>query len=205
MTDTLLLVFSAFFLAVVSPGPSNMAVMATAMSRGRRTALTLAAGVTAGSFTWGCLAAAGVTALLATSPHALYAVKIAGGLYMFYLAFRAAKSATQKQGALGAAAPIEKGWRTFVRGYLMHLTNPKAILGWTAIIAVGLPAQPTWQLIGTILLGCFLISATSNSTYAVLFSTAPMVAGYRRCRRVIEGALAGMFAFAGLKLLTSRF
>lgn len=40
--------------------------------------------------------------------------------------------------------------------------------------------------------------------YALLFSTAPMVRGYARARRWIEGMLGLMFAGAGLRLIFSR-
>ncbi|MCA0423914.1 MAG: LysE family translocator [Proteobacteria bacterium] len=205
MTEMLLLAYGAAFLAIASPGPSNMAIMATAMSHGRGQAMTLALGISAGSLTWGCLAAGGVTTLLAANANALYAIKIAGGLYLLYLAFRAGRSALATEEAKGRVAPVASTGKTFLRGYLMHITNPKAILGWTAIIAIGLPPDPSAQQVFSILGGCALISLTSNSTYALLFSTAPIVAGYRRCRRWIDAALAGVFAFAGLRLIATRF
>ncbi len=43
-----------------------------------------------------------------------------------------------------------------------------------------------------------------NCFYALAFSSAPMVRGYRRARRYVETVLAGFFVFAGLKLLTAR-
>ena len=51
----LALVYFAFIVAVASPGPSNLVVMATSMERGRHAGLILALGVTAGSLSWGCL------------------------------------------------------------------------------------------------------------------------------------------------------
>lgn len=78
----LLLVYAAFALAVGSPGPSNMAVMATSMELGRKAGLTLALGVTSGSLTWGILSAAGVSALIAAHAGMLFAIKIVGGLYL---------------------------------------------------------------------------------------------------------------------------
>jgi threonine efflux protein len=203
----LLLVFAAFAVAVGSPGPSNLAIMSTAMGAGRKPALALAAGVTTGSFTWGLLAAAGVTALIAANANALYAIKIAGGLYLLYLAWRSGRSAMRRDVVVVAAQISEQHdyKRIYLRGYLMHLTNPKAILGWTAIIALGLPPNAPREVIYAILAGCLLISATLNCSYALAFSTTPMVQGYRRARRWIEGGLAGLFTFAGIKLLATRF
>lgn len=198
----LALVFSAFFIAVASPGPSNLQVMATSMEHGRKAGMTLALGVTTGSLTWGILAAIGVTALIVAHPGALYAIKIVGGLYLLFLAWRSARSAMQ------AEMPPPKaglsGGRLYLRGYLMHLTNPKAILSWTAIIALGLRPETPAVVLYAIILGCMTISLAINQSYAFLFSTASMVAGYRRIRRRAEACLAAFFTFASFKLLTAQ-
>ena len=199
----LALVYSAFILAVASPGPSNLAIMATSMERGRGAGATLAFGVTAGSLTWGVLAAIGVTGLVIAHPGALYAIKIVGGLYLLFLAWRSARAALQVEMPSSARAAIS-GRRTFLRGYLMHLTNPKAILSWTAIIALGLKPDTPPVVLYAIILGCLTISLAINQFYAFLFSTASMIAGYRRIRRKAEACLAVFFSFASFKLLTSQ-
>jgi threonine efflux protein len=55
-----------------------------------------------------------------------------------------------------------------------------------------------------IIAGCMLISLGINQFYAVLFSTASMISGYRRIRRKAEACLAAFFTFASFKLLTSQ-
>jgi len=198
----LALVFSAFFIAVASPGPSNLQVMATSMEHGRTAGMTLALGVTTGSLTWGILAAVGVTALIVAHPGALYAIKIVGGLYLLFLAWRSARSAMRAE--MPPPKASGSGRRLYLRGYLMHLTNPKAILSWTAIIALGLRPETPAVVLHAIILGCLTISLTINQTYAWLFSTAAMVAGYRRIRRRAEACLAAFFTFASFKLLTAQ-
>lgn len=198
----LALVYAAFFLVVASPGPSNLAIMATSMERGRSAGATLALGVTAGSLTWGILAAIGVTGIVVAHPGALYAIKIVGGVYLLFLAWRSARSAMRVE--MPAARPSVSGHRNFLRGYLMHLTNPKAILSWTAIIALGLRPDTPPVVLYAIILGCMAISLGINQFWAVLFSTASMISGYRRVRRKAEACLAAFFSFASFKLLTSQ-
>jgi threonine/homoserine/homoserine lactone efflux protein len=198
----LMLVYSAFILAVASPGPSNLQIMATSMERGRSAGSTLPLGVTAGSLTWGILAAIGVTGLIVAHPGALYAIKIVGGLYLLFLAWRSARSAMRAE--MPPAKMVGSGRRTFLRGYLMHITNPKAILSWTAIIALAQRPDTPPVVLYAIITGCMLISLAINQFYAVLFSTASMIAGYRRIRRKAEACLAAFFTFASFKLLTSQ-
>ena len=52
--------------------------------------------------------------------------------------------------------------------------------------------------------GCVLLGILVFGGYAIVFSTASMVALYARLRRWIEGALSAVFAVAGLTLLTLR-
>ncbi len=198
----LALVYAAFIVAVASPGPSNLAVMATSMERGRRAGMTLALGVTTGSLTWGILAAVGVSALIVAHPGALYAIKIVGGLYLLFLAWRSARSAMRADMLPPKAAA--SGHRTYLRGYLMHLTNPKAILSWTAIIALGLRPGTPAVVLYAIIIGCLMISLAINQGYAILFSTPSMIAGYRKIRRKAEACLAAFFTFASFKLLTAQ-
>lgn len=203
----LLLVYTAYIVGAASPGPSNMRIMGVAMHRGRRPALMLAAGVISGSFFWGSMAATGVSAVLTQYAEALMLLKILGGAYLLFLAFKAARSAltsTEKVEREVADAPALSGWRLYQRGLLMHLTNPKALLGWVATMTLGLGAQATPQTVAVILAGCAVLSVTIFCGYALVFSTAPMIRAYRRARRWIEGTLALVYATAGLKLLYSR-
>ena len=78
----ILLAYSAFLLAIASPGPNVLAVIGTSMSVGRRSGIALALGVAAGSFLWALLAALGLSALLASYAYAITIIKIAGGLYL---------------------------------------------------------------------------------------------------------------------------
>lgn len=203
----LLLVYTAYIVGAASPGPSNMRIMGIAMHQGRKPALLLAAGVISGSFFWGSMAATGVSAILAQYAQALTALKIIGGIYLIYLAIKAARSALSSDKRIEqmmAAAPTVSGFSLYRRGLLMHLTNPKALLGWIATMTLGLGPQATPETVVIILAGCAVLSITIFCGYAIVFSTAPMIRGYRRARRWIEGTLALVFGAAGLKLLFSR-
>lgn len=206
--NQLLIVFTAYVIAAGSPGPSNIRIMGVAMNNGRRAGLALAAGVISGSLFWGLSAATGVSALLARYAEALIVLKIFGGIYLLYLAARAAQSAltsdpTTTTGPTRAETPPSYG-ALYRHGLITHLANPKAVLAWIALVTLGLGGDASWQDVATILVGCGVLSVTIFGGYALLFSTAPMIRLYRRARRGIEGVLAIFFGFAGLRLLLSR-
>ena len=204
LASQLALVYGTYLIATASPGPSNMAIMATAMRDGRVPALALAAGVITGSLFWAILAATGISAVLAASAQALFIIKMVGGVYLLYLAVRTGRSAL-KSGT--GVAKMEPGRATpryrvlYRQGVLMHIGNPKAILAWMAIMSLGLGGSSAGGTLPEIIGGCALIGAMVFGGYAVVFSTAPMIALYARLRRWIEGTLSVVFAAAGVKLL----
>ncbi|WP_064841385.1 MULTISPECIES: LysE family translocator [unclassified Rhizobium] len=201
----LLVVYIAYVIAAGSPGPSNMAIMNVAMRQGRRPALALAAGVITMSTCWGLIAVTVISTLLVRYAHALLVLKIAGGLYLLWLAWKAARSATARDApADELARPAAEFGALYRRGILMHLGNPKAVLAWVAIMSLGLKPGASPETAVTAFGGCVLLGVSIFSGYAVLFSTAPMVRGYARARRWIEGSLAIFFAGAGSRLLFSH-
>jgi threonine/homoserine/homoserine lactone efflux protein len=202
----ILLAYTAFLVGIASPGPNVMAIMGTSMAVGRASGIALALGVATGSFTWALLTVSGLSALLANYANALYFIKIFGGLYLMWLAYKAFRSAITAQDleakelAGGRRSPF--GYAT--RGYIIQMTNPKAALAWIAIISLGLQeGAPLW--VGAmIVLGTFALSILIHVLYAVAFSTPIMVGLYARARRGIQATLGLFFGVAGLRLLTSR-
>jgi len=105
----IVLAYSAFLLAIASPGPNVLAVIGTSMSVGRRSGIALGLGVAAGSFCWALLTAGGLSALLASYASALTIIKVLGGLYLLWLAwkaFRSAASAHDIEAITLAGAPL---------------------------------------------------------------------------------------------------
>ena len=197
------LLYLTYLIAVASPGPSNMAIMGAAMNQGRAAGVALALGVLTGSLFWAGLAAAGIATLLTRYAEALTVLRIGGGLYLVYLAWKSAKSALSPGGPQIAGSAPAGRFVHYRRGVLLHLTNPKAILGWVAIMSLGLRPDAPAHTLAAILLGCGTIGFTVFVGYALVFSTRAMANGYRRARRVVEGTLAAVFGYAGIRLLLS--
>lgn len=202
----IVLAYSAFLLSIMSPGPNILAILGTSMAVGRRSGTALALGVASGSWCWAILTAAGLSALLASYAAALTVIKVVGGLYLLWLAYKAFRSAASAHDI--EATRLAGGDRSpsgyWLRGFVIQMTNPKAALAWIAVISLGLqPGAPLWVAFA-IVVGTGIFSTAIHCLYALAFSTAPMVRLYGRARRWIQGLLGTFFAFAGVKLLTSR-
>ena len=202
----LILAYTAFLLSIMSPGPNVLAIMGTSMSVGRTSGVALALGVASGSFCWAVLTATGLSTLVATYANAMTVIKIAGGLYLLWLAYKAFRSAASKQDV--EARTLEGQERSprgyYVRGLTIQMTNPKAALAWIAIVSLGMQAGAPLWVAAAIVAGTTIMSVVIHYVYAIAFSTPPMVRIYGRARRWIQGMLGTFFALAGLKLLTTR-
>ncbi|HZX28767.1 MAG TPA: LysE family transporter [Telluria sp.] len=191
---------------MLSPGPSNLAIAQAAMEHGRARALALAAGVIAGSVTWGLLAALGLAALLQRYAAALVVVKLLGGAYLLWLAWKAAHAA-RAPAAFARSDPTGTPRRKramFVRGAALHLTNPKAILVWLSLVSLALPGGTTVRAAVTVVASCGLIGVAVFGGYALAFSTPAARRVYRAAHRWLNASLACVFAWAGARMLLSN-
>lgn len=200
----ILLAFGVFVMGMFSPGPNIMAIIGTSMSIGRNSGKALALGIGTGSFIWGALTLFGLTALLTVYAGLLTIIKVAGACYLLFLAYKAFSSALKGKDMQAGSITVKGGfWQYYRRGLLIQLTNPKAAFTWIAILSVAIDqTAPVW-VGGIVVLGTGTISVLGHLAYAIAFSTTPMVNGYRKAQRWIDGALGSFFTFASYKIATS--
>lgn len=206
MTDSLHLplILAAALLASASPGPATLAIAGTSMKAGRKFGLAVAAGILTGSLVWSTAAACGLSAVMLANAWIFEAMRWFGAGYLIFLALKSARSAlTPGVPKLHGIAQTSLK-RAFLSGLGLHLTNPKAILFFGALYAVGVPADATPLDLATVILAIGLQSTIVFHGYALLFSSAPVARGYFRLRRWFEGAFALGFGYAGVKILTAR-
>jgi threonine/homoserine/homoserine lactone efflux protein len=200
----MLLAYTAFVIGVASPGPSVLAVMGTAMAQGRARALALASGIVCGSLCWGLCAAFGLAALMERWSGALAIVKAIGGLYLLWMAWQAARKVRRAAGAPASKVVNEGYARTCARGLAMHLTNPKSIVVWLSVVSLALPAGARQADALAFVASCATISASIFCCYALAFSTQAARRAYRAGERWVNAVLAGVFTYAGVRMLLAR-
>jgi len=199
------LVLLAALVAVASPGPATIAIATTAAERGRGPALALAAGVLTGSFTWSITAAFGLAAAMLAHGWIIEAIRYAGAGYLAYLAWTSARAAWVGAAPFANAQP-RRGTASalYLRGLLLHLTNPKAIFFFGALYAVALEPGQSPATLAVIVLAVGVQSGLAFFGYAILFSRPAFRRGYARVARWIRAASALMFGAFAVKLLTAR-
>lgn len=122
---------AAAMLVTLAPGPDNLMVLSLSLARGRKQGVVFALGCAAGCLNHTALAALGVGALIAASPAAFTALKIAGGLYLAWLGIQALRHAGSAQAAAAAEGDCRK---LFLRGLMANAVNPKVVLFFLAFL-----------------------------------------------------------------------
>lgn len=196
--------FLAWALAAGSPGPATLTISATAMARGRVAGIISGIGITCGSASWGLASALGMGAVMMSNLWIFTTMKYIGALYLGYLAYKSFRSVLrgkdlQEQNALKGGLG-----RVFAKSFAIHLTNPKAVLGWGAMFAIVTPSDATLLAVFALYLQLLCVSGLVFVGYGILFSSPWIVAGYRRARRAFELGFGLLFGAASVKILTTQ-
>jgi threonine/homoserine/homoserine lactone efflux protein len=126
---TVLVAFAAASaLLAATPGPDMALFLSRTLGGGRAHGFAALVGAMTGILVHTIAASLGLSALLAASERAYDAVKIAGALYLLYLAYGALRHGAalrleRQSGANGGGLA-----RSYLTGLFINLTNPKIIL-----------------------------------------------------------------------------
>ncbi|OYD23151.1 LysE family translocator [Oceanimonas baumannii] len=197
-----LIVFSAIA-AIASPGPATLAIAGASMGKGRLSGLHLAFGVLTGSLIWSILAAFGLAAVLRSNVWLFEVLRYLGAFYLLYLAYKSLTSALNPMSHSIPEVQLGSKKSNYLKGLLIHLTNPKAILFFGALYSMGVPNTATPKDFLSVVVVVGLVSAVIFISYAVIFSHAGVRSLYIKSKAIFEGVFAVFFGSASCKLLLS--
>ena len=200
----LALLLVAWMIAGGSPGPATLAIAGTSMNQGRKLGLVFSCGILAGSAFWGIAAALGMSAVMMANAWIFTTLKYLGAAYLLYLAVKSLRSAFQEKSTLMKRGHQGSVPTVFFKGALIHLTNPKAILGWGAVYAIALPVGASVGQVFAMFAFLYAGSITVFIGYAFIFSTSGVVNVYAKLRRWFDLVFAALFGAASLRILTVR-
>lgn len=184
---------------VLTPGPNMMYLVSRTVSQGRRAGMVSLTGVAVGFLCYLAAATAGITAIFAVVPGLYLALKLAGALYLGWLAWKALRP-----GGVSAFAPVDlpadSTRKLFTMGLVTNLLNPKIAILYMALIPQFVhPAQGSvWlqslvlgavQIIIALLVNGLIVLAAG--AIATFLADRPL---WLRAQRWITGTLLGTIA-----------
>ncbi len=197
---TLAGVFAIFIPALMLPGPDFVAVVRVSMTRGTAAGLLTTCGVTIGLGFYAGLSLVGLSAVLVEYQWLAWTVRVLGGSYLIWLGLRLVFSKPQAID-IDAEADRPKG-NALLFGFLVTLTNPKAVVLFSSVFATSVTAQtPGWLMA----LMVAIVMAASLSWYAIVslfMSSTPVIRRFGKMRHWIERAAGVCFVAIGGRILT---
>jgi threonine/homoserine/homoserine lactone efflux protein len=184
---------------VLTPGPNMIYLVSRSITQGSRAGLTSLLGVAAGFLVYLAAATAGLTTVFTAVPPAYYVLRIAGALYLLYLAWQALRP--------GGATPfapktltIDAPRRLFTMGFVTNLLNPKI-----AVLYVSLLPQFVDPHRGDVALQSLVLGATQIVIAVTMNAMIVLAAGriarflttrpsWARGQRVLMGGVLGALA-----------
>lgn len=195
----------AAILIAVSPGAGAVLSMATGLTHGVRRGYWSVLGLEIGLMLQLALVAVGLGAIVASSIIAFHVIKWIGVAYLLYLAVRQWRSVTTDLGEQ-MSTPTTGGRRALVvRGLLVNITNPKALVFFLAVlpqfVVPTAPLLPQYLAIGATMVAVDMVVMglyTGLAVRLLRWMRTP------RQQTVVNRVFASLFATAAVALSLVR-
>jgi threonine efflux protein len=195
-------------IALMSPGPDFFFVSQTAASRSRREAMIGVVGISLGVMVWAGVALLGLNLILQKMAWLHQIIMVGGGLYLCWMGWQLLRSARSQNAQTAPAEEVKvalpKPGRSFIRGLLTNLSNPKAVIYFGSVFSLfvgeDVGAGARWGLFALITGETFIWF----TLVAIIFALPAMRRGYQRMAKWIDGLAGVLFTGFGLHLIFTR-
>lgn len=194
----LVTVFAIFIPALILPGPDFVAVVRSSMTRGTAAGLMTTLGVTLGLGMYATLSLVGLSAVLVEFEWLAWAVRAVGGAYLIYLGIRLVLA---KPETIEIDEEKSSRGNSLLFGFLVTLTNPKAVVLFASVFATSVTAETPGWLMATMVALVMASSALWYAFVSLCMSSAPVIRSFGRARHWIERAAGVCFVAIGGKIL----
>ena len=191
---------------VLTPGPNMIYCISRTLCQGRAAGMISLGGVALGFVVHLLGAAFGLSALLLAAPVAFTAIKIAGALYLLWLAWQAVKP-----GGLSPfetrSLPHDPPRKLFLMGFMTNLLNPKVAMFYLSFFPQFLHPERGQVLLQSLSLGAVQIGVSMLVNTVIIFFAAGLAVflnrniTWMRVQRYVMGTVLGLLA---LRLLTEK-
>lgn len=195
-------ILAALLVGAISPGPSFVIVARNAIGLSRRDGVATAVGMGIGGVFFSGIALLGLYTMLAAVGWLYAGLKIAGGLYLLYLAFKIWRGASLPLAIDNDGSKHKCDVRnSLLAGLGTQLSNPKTAIFYGSIFAALLPQHPPIWCYFALPPLVFAIEAGWYSVVALCFSSRRPRMLYLKAKTWVDRIAAGAIAALGLRLI----
>jgi threonine/homoserine/homoserine lactone efflux protein len=187
-------------IAAASPGPAVLMTARTGVTEGFRTGVWLAVGIGFGAVFWAVAALFGLAVLFKFAPALLWGYKIAGGLFLLWIALQMWVHASEPLAQADAGHTPRSAGSALRLGVMTQLSNPKPAVFFGAVFVGTVPAGTSLPWIGALLCMVFLNELLCNVLIARAFSFPRARGVYGRLKTGIDRSFAVVLTVLGLRI-----
>jgi threonine/homoserine/homoserine lactone efflux protein len=192
--------WAVHLIAAASPGPAILMAARIGVTEGFRTGGFLAIGLGLGAVFWALAALFGLAFLFQVAPALFWAFKIAGGLFLCWIALQMWRHARAPLSIAAGGATARSPLAALRLGVLTQLANPKPAVFFGAVFVGTVPPQTPGWVLAALLFAVFLNEVFCNLLVARAFSFERARRGYARLKTVIDRSFGTVLAVLGLKI-----
>lgn len=200
-----LIAFAAIALGMVlTPGPNMIYLISRSICQGRVAGLISLGGVALGFVFYMICAAFGITALVMAVPYAYDTLRLAGAVYLLYLAWQAVRPGGRSPFQV-KDLPKDSPRKLFLMGFLTNLLNPKIAVMYLSLLPQFITPGHGSVLAQSLVLGGvqIVVSVSVNAVIAVTAGSIAVFLTQRPQWAVIQRWLMGtVLAGLAVKMLT---
>lgn len=183
---------------VLTPGPNMIYLISRSLCQGKRAGYISLDGVGLAFIFYMLSAAFGITALFFAVPYAYDALRIAGALYLLWLAWQSVKPGGRSAFSV-RDLPEDKPKKLFTMGFLTSLANPKVAVMYLSLLPQFIVPGHGSVLVQSLALGTIqiMISLTVNGLIILMAGSVAVFMTGRPFWQVVQRWLMGT-VLAGL-------
>jgi threonine/homoserine/homoserine lactone efflux protein len=199
---SVLAIVGVLFVGVVSPGPSFLFIAQRSLALSRVDGLCSSLGMGLGGVVFAGLALAGLHVLLTAFPAVYWGLKILGGVYLLYLAYKIWKGARSMFSLAPDAVPHRpERLRSLGLGFLTQISNPKTAVVYTTVFASLLPEHIDGRFAAALLPAVFVVESGWYSFVALVLSSDGPRRVYARFKTAVDRTASVALGILGIKLV----
>lgn len=187
------------------PGPAVLFVLSQALSKGARPTVWSILGIIAANSVYFVLSATGVGAILVASYDVFFAVKWIGAAYLIWLGVSAFFGKSEILSIVPGGSSQVKAGRMFANGFILQMSNPKALLFFTALLPQFInPHATIWPQVLILALTSVVIEFFVQLLYATAADRASHLAARPAFAKLTNRVAGSLMIAAGLGLAAAR-
>lgn len=186
--------------AAASPGPTILMSARIGVTEGMRAGFFFSLGCGLGALFWAVTALFGLAVLFQIAPTVLWGFKLAGGLFLFWIALQMWRHAPDPLSEAQVGLAPRSAFSATLFGLTTQMANPKPAVFFGAVFVGTIPPEVSPLTLGLLLAVIFINETVCTTAVARIFSFEGSRRTYARMKLRIDRVFGGVLGVLGAKI-----